>query len=91
MDAVSDSHDPSKLWVYMVNHRLPLDGRDAGIVGPDSVIEIFSTHLGSKTLLHLSTVEHPIVNTPNDIAGQPDGKSFWFTNDHGTRTGFVRR
>jgi len=29
--------------------------------------------------------------TPNDIVGSPDGKSFWFTNDHGSKTGFPRK
>ncbi|KAF9010662.1 hypothetical protein BDQ17DRAFT_1387867 [Cyathus striatus] len=29
--------------------------------------------------------------TPNDLVGSPDGKSFWFTNDHGEKTGFKRQ
>lgn len=89
MDVVSDSHDLDKLWVYMINHRLPLDGHD-GKVSMDSVVEVFSTRAGSQTLKHISTIENPIINTPNDIIGQSDGKACWFTNDHGAHTGFVR-
>jgi hypothetical protein len=90
MDVISDSRDPKKLWVYMVNHREPLDGKKGSEVGADSVIEVFNTWIGSKTLQHVATVEHPVINTPNDIVGTPDGTAFWFTNDHGAHIGFVR-
>lgn len=89
MDVVSSAADPSLLFVYLVNHRAPLVG-DANVVGADSCIEIFSTRAGSSTLKHIATVEDPAIVTPNDIVGYPDGKSFYFTNDHAVKIGFSR-
>jgi arylesterase / paraoxonase len=91
MDVVQSSTDRSQLYVYMVNHRTPADGRDAHQVGADSCVEIFRTSVGGPSLVHIATIEHPIIITPNDIVGNPDGKSFWFTNDHGSKRAFVSR
>lgn len=88
MDVVPSSSDPKKLFVYLVNHRAPLTGVSEK-VGADSSVEIFSTVLGSSTMTHVKTVEDPAIITPNDIVGYPDGKSFYFTNDHGAKTGIV--
>lgn len=88
MDVVPSSSDPNKLYIYLVNHRAPLVGR-ADIVGADSVMEIFETRVGSDKLYHVKTVEGPVIETPNDVVGTPDGKSFWFTNDHWGKIGFV--
>lgn len=82
---VPSSSDPRQLFVYLVNHRQPLEGQDAQAVGADSCIEIFKTILGSDVLEYIQTVEHPLILTPNDIAGSPDGKSFHFVNDHDTK------
>ena len=90
MDVVPSATDPKELFVYAVNHRKPVHGR-ANQVGADSVIEIFKTTVGGKTLTHLRTIKSPIIDTPNDLVGSPDGKSFYFTNDHGVKLGFVRR
>ncbi|KAF8895726.1 hypothetical protein CPB84DRAFT_1710412, partial [Gymnopilus junonius] len=89
MDVVPSVADPSQLFVYLVNHRAPLNGL-AKHLGADSVIEIFKTTSGSKIMTHIKTVKNPIINTPNDIVGSPDGKSFYFTNDHGAKVGLVR-
>ena len=89
MDVVPSTSDPSQLFVYLVNHRKPLGGKDAHKVGADSSVEIFQTTVGGDTLMHLKTVEDPVVLTPNDVVGSPDGKSFYFTNDHGSKTGYV--
>ncbi|KAK7685311.1 hypothetical protein QCA50_011674 [Cerrena zonata] len=89
MDVVPSSSDSKKLYVYLVNHRAPSTGK-ADVVGADSVMEIFETHLGSDVLHHVKTVEDPVIETPNDVVGSPDGKSFWFTNDHWGKTGFQR-
>ena len=89
MDIVPSAKDRSQLFVYMVNHRAPIVG-DATAVGADSVIEIFTTQVNSGTMKHITTVEDPVIETPNDIVGSPDGKSFYFTNDQVAKTGFVR-
>lgn len=88
LDVVTSLEDPSLLYLYVVNHRVPLD-KDPKIVGADSVVEIFSTRVGSKSVKHLTTVDHPVIVTPNDVTGFPDGKSFYFTNDRSVKTGLV--
>ncbi|KAH9484989.1 Serum paraoxonase/arylesterase 2 [Psilocybe cubensis] len=94
MDVVTSSSDPDVLYVYLVNHRAPLaDGNtpvNAEQTGADSVIEIFKTTIGGKTLEHVKTIEHPVIITPNDVVGSSDGNSFYFTNDHGVRVGYSR-
>jgi arylesterase/paraoxonase len=89
MDVVPSSSNASELLVYLVNHRAPLGGLRAKDVGADSVVEIFKTTLGSDTLTHIKTVQDPVIFTPNDIIGSPDGNSFYFTNDHGAKVGLV--
>jgi len=90
MDVIPSSTNSSELFVYLVNHREPLGEQPASLVGADSAIEIFKTTVGSGTLTHVRTVEDPVIITPNDLVGSPDGKSFHFTNDHGTKTGLIR-
>jgi arylesterase / paraoxonase len=89
MDVVPSYTDPTQLFVYAVNHRPPLGGRSVKDVGADSSIEIYETVVGGSTMTHIRTVEDQVIATPNDVAGSPNGKSFYFTNDHGFKTGFV--
>lgn len=89
MDVVRSSLDSTQLFFYIVNHRVPLVGL-AEEVGADSSIEVFSLQDGSTVLQHITTFEDPIISTPNDVIGTTDGKSFWFTNDHSSKTGLVR-
>ena len=89
MDVVPSSSDPQDLFIYLVNHRIPVGDRDARRVGADSVIEIFKTTVGGKALTHIKTVESPIIIAPNDVLGSADGKSFYFTNDHAAKVGLV--
>ncbi|KAF8198076.1 hypothetical protein BJ912DRAFT_56680 [Pholiota molesta] len=90
MDVVASTTHSERLFIYLVNHRIPLGDVSPQDVGADSVIEIFETAVGSTVMKHVKTVEHPIINTPNSVTGSPDGKSFYFTNDHGVRVGLVR-
>ncbi|GLB39271.1 putative serum paraoxonase arylesterase [Lyophyllum shimeji] len=91
MDVVPSSSSSSELFVYLINHRAPLDPQAAPTAGADSCVEIFKTVVGSDTLTHVRTVEDPAaIITPNDIVGYPDGQSFYFTNDHGEKVGLVR-
>ncbi|KAI0276382.1 serum paraoxonase/arylesterase [Russula aff. rugulosa BPL654] len=76
LDVVPSATNPKELFVYAINHRKPVLGQ-AKQVGADSVVEIFKT-------------TSPIIDTPNDLVGSPDGKSFYFTNDHGVKIGFSR-
>ena len=88
MDVVPSAADPSELFIFLVNHRAPLNDLPKN-VGADSVIEIFKTKLGSKAMTHIKTVKDPVILTPNDIVGSPDGKTFYFTNDHDSKVGLV--
>ena len=89
MDVVPSSSDPQELFIYLVNHRIPLGDRSAEKTGADSVIEIFKTTVGEKTLTHIKTVEDTVIVTPNDVVGSADGKSFYFTNDNDAKVGLV--
>ena len=90
LDVVPSASNPSQLFVYAVNHRKPVRG-PGKLTGADSVVEIFEATIGGNILTHLKTVESPVINTPNDIVGASDGRSFYFTNDHGVKVGFVSR
>ena len=89
MDVVPSSSNPKELFIYLVNHRIPLGDRNAQQVGADSVIEIFKTSVGGAVLTHIKTVEDPIIISPNDVIGSADGKSFYFTNDQPAKIGLV--
>jgi hypothetical protein len=92
LDVVPSRNNPKLLYVYLVNHRpQPTTAANTSAeIGADSVIEVFSTKLGSDTLLHIKTVRDPrIIVTPNDVSGSPDGNSFFFTNDHSVKLGRV--
>ncbi|KAF8895727.1 hypothetical protein CPB84DRAFT_1782310 [Gymnopilus junonius] len=90
MDVVASASDPDIIFIYLVNHRVPIGDKSAKEVGADSVIEIFQTTVGGRALEHIKTVEDPIIIAPNDVIGSADGESFYFTNDHGSRVGFSR-
>ncbi|KAI9456620.1 hypothetical protein F5148DRAFT_1277113 [Russula earlei] len=89
LDVVTSASNPRELFVYAINHRKPIRG-PGKLVGADSVVEIFKTTVGGSTLTHVKTVESSTIVTPNDVVGFPDGKSFYFTNDHGVKIGLTR-
>ena len=89
MDVVASEHDPSVLYVYLVNHRKPVSG-DPKKIGADSVIEVFQTQIRDNELTYIRTFEDPtVIITPNDVVGSPDGKSVYFTNDNARKLGIV--
>ncbi|KAF9462475.1 hypothetical protein BDZ94DRAFT_1261459 [Collybia nuda] len=90
MDVVPSSSNSKELFVYLINHRAPLGGREAPKVGADTSIEIFKTSTGSPKLVHQATIEDSLLISPNDVVGSPDGKSLYFTNDIGKKTGIAR-
>jgi hypothetical protein len=90
MDVVPSSSDPKELFIYLVNHRIPLGDRNADQIGADSVIEIFKTTVGGTAITHIITMEDPVIVTPNDLVGSADGKSFYFTNDNNAKVGFMK-
>jgi len=90
LDVVPSASNSSQLFIYVINHRKPVQG-PGKLVGADSVVEIFEAEVGGNTATHVRTIESPVINTPNDIVGASDGRSFYFTNDHGVKVGFVSR
>ncbi|KAG6862198.1 hypothetical protein C0995_002128 [Termitomyces sp. Mi166 len=91
MDIVQSSSNPDELFVYLINHRAPLANQSAREVGADSTVEIFKTLVNTDSLIHINTVQDPVIVSPNDLVGYPDGQSFYFTNDHSEKVGFVRK
>jgi arylesterase/paraoxonase len=97
MDVVQSSSTghSSEIFVYLVNQRPPLDwdaskGDKVEFVNPS--VEIFRmSALESGTLEHVKTIEHELIQSPNDVVGSPDGKSFWVTNDGSHARGFAVR
>ncbi|KAK0543188.1 hypothetical protein OC846_006227 [Tilletia horrida] len=95
-DIVLDtSYTPPTLYLYLNNHRPPLDPNtgkiipDATKTGANSTVEIFKTTLGSNKMEHVRTYAHEAIRTPNRVAPvSPD--SFLFTNDHGRKVGHLR-
>ncbi|CAE6416109.1 hypothetical protein ACGC1H_007200 [Rhizoctonia solani] len=92
MDVVADQTDSDILWVYLINHRPPLDPLvDAHHVGADPAIEVFKTKLGSNLIKWVRTLEDPnFILSPNDVIGGTNGKEVWFTNDRRARIGVIR-
>lgn len=95
MDVVTSSENPDELWFYLVNHRAPAKG-DPKKVGADSVIQVFRGASpavpghASERLVWVKTYNSKHLHTPNDIVGSPDGKSFYWTNDHSTAVAWTR-
>ncbi|KAE8235875.1 hypothetical protein A4X13_0g9346, partial [Tilletia indica] len=91
---VDASYQPPTLYLYLNNHRPPLDplsGKplDPHKVGANSTIEIFKTTLGEKTMEHVRTYADDLIISPNRVAPiSPD--SFLWTNDHVRKVGFSR-
>jgi len=98
MDVVPSSNNPDELFFYLVNHRAPPpDAGAASKIGADSVVEIFKSVVPGKgksgeseKLVWVETFKSEHLHTPNDVLGSPDGKSFYWTNDHGRPVSWKR-
>ena len=88
--------DGKTATLFAINHRLPapeLRPR-AHEIGADSVIEVFTTTLGSDELRWVRTLEHPLINTPNNLGPSERARGWadcavaisetqlFLTNDH---------
>ncbi|KAJ5766448.1 uncharacterized protein N7511_004064 [Penicillium nucicola] len=54
-----------------------------------SQIELFHHVLGSGTVQHVRSIQHPLIETPNDIYAESE-TSIYVTNDHFYREGVMR-
>jgi arylesterase / paraoxonase len=66
-----------KKYLFVVNHR-----------PPRHYVEIFEYR--NKALVHRETIGGDLMISPNDVAAVGP-RQFYFTNDHGSRYGFLRR
>jgi len=94
-DVVTSSTNSSELWFYIINHRVPEKGEPKD-VGADSVVQVFKgTSIlgkkGSSRMTWVKTYNSKHMHTPNDVVGSPDGKSFYWTNDHSSAVGKSRK
>ncbi|KAJ5692116.1 hypothetical protein N7462_001539 [Penicillium macrosclerotiorum] len=92
IDVIADPDQDDAVYIFAVNH-LP-NPKYAQNTIPDtpaarSQIELFHHVLGSKTARHVRSIRHALIQTPNDIAALSP-YSFYVTNDHFYRTGFLR-
>jgi arylesterase / paraoxonase len=93
MDVVPSATSNSELFVYLVNQRPPLNQATAEKVDfPDPSVEIFRmSAITAHTLEHIATISDAFIQSPNDVVGSADGKSFWVTNDGSHQRGFAVR
>lgn len=99
IDVIADPTDPTSIYIFAVNH-LPnpeyygLSGSALPNVTSDtpkarSQVEVFHHKLRSKSALHIRSVRHNLLRTPNDIVATSP-RSFYVTNDHHYRSGLKR-
>ncbi|KYK53990.1 serum paraoxonase/arylesterase family protein [Drechmeria coniospora] len=95
IDVLEDSDRPlgEAVWIFAVNH-VPNDEHYAkhveGAPKSRSVVEVFHYLIGTDSVRHIRTVSHSLITTPNDILALTP-TSFFVTNDHHYREGFMRR
>jgi len=95
IDILSDPSDPSLLHIFVINELPnPLHYVSPSNTNPSEKkwrvqIEIFTHTLGSSTATHQRSIQHPLINLPNDIyAISPT--SIYATNDHHYSEGSMR-
>lgn len=93
IDVIEDPKQADAVYIFAVNH---LVNPDYGVAeGADDIpkarsqIELFHHVLESKTVQHVRSIWHPLIETPNDVyADSPN--SVYITNDHFYRDGHMR-
>lgn len=99
IDVIPDPTDPTSIYIFAVNHLPNPDYYSvSGSALPNvtsetpkarSQIEVFHHNLHSPSALHIRSVRHPLIRTPNDIVATSP-RSFFVTNDHYYRSGLKR-
>ncbi|GBB86621.1 hypothetical protein RclHR1_01300006 [Rhizophagus clarus] len=65
-----DPENENKLYLFFINHKRS-----------GSCFEIFEHTLHTNELIHLETINHELITTPNDVV-PVSRHEFYFTNDH---------
>ena len=92
IDVITDPEDSTNVYILAVTHPPNPDYYKQGVLDTPkaaSKIEIFHHTLGTKSGLHVRSVEHPLIRTPNDIYAESP-TSFYVTNDFWNREGLAR-
>ncbi|KAL2889970.1 Serum paraoxonase/arylesterase 2 [Ceratocystis lukuohia] len=97
IDITADPEDSESIYIFAVNHLPHLQYLNGFFTGKptekmqkaQSVIELFHYTFGSASIRHVRTIQHHLIATPNDIFARSP-KSFFITNDHHYREGFMR-
>ena len=99
IDVISDSASPDAVYIFAVNHVPHAEfvdyhkGNQDNIHPPSwkaaSQIEVFHHVLGSPTVKHVRSIQHPLIKTPNDILARSP-TSIYVTNDHYYPEGHMR-
>lgn len=94
IDVIDDPDMPKgkAIYLFAVNH-IPSpaynENRNTQEHKARSIIEVFHYIIGSDTIQHMRSVWDPLITTPNDIVAVSP-TSFFVTNDHFYREGFMR-
>ncbi|KAK2616740.1 hypothetical protein QQS21_000352 [Conoideocrella luteorostrata] len=94
IDVIDDPEKPigEAVYIFAVNHvPSAAYSTDKTTKEPKarSIIEVFHHVVGSHTVDHIRSVWDPLITTPNDIVAVSP-TSFFVTNDHYYREGFLR-
>jgi hypothetical protein len=89
IDIWSPSDDPTSIFIFAVNH-LPNPSYSTSsnktIPRARSRIELFHHAVGTTEAIHLRSIWHPLIRTPNDIYARSSNE-FYVTHDHYYREG----
>ncbi|KAH6606107.1 serum paraoxonase arylesterase family [Trichoderma cornu-damae] len=95
IDVIDDPDKPKgeAVYIFAINHKPNSEyyrkNGDVNAAKAHSVVELFHHVVGSDKALHIRTIWHPLIVTPNDLFAESP-TSFFVTNDHYYREGFLR-
>lgn len=90
IDVIEDPEQSNAVYIYAVNHLSNPAYVEADepkdLPKAKSQIELFHHILNSDSIRHVRSINHPLIQTPNDIYAISPA-SFYVTNDHFYREG----
>jgi hypothetical protein len=96
IDIWSSEEDPSTIYIFAINHlpnpeyfKETSETPFPEVPKARSQVEIFKHVVGTSEAIHLRSVWHPLIRTPNDLFVE-NSTSFFTTNDHYYREGTMR-
>ncbi|KAK6074968.1 serum paraoxonase arylesterase family protein [Seiridium cupressi] len=96
IDIWSPPKDPTSVYIVGVNHlpnpeyyNTSPPPKDSKIPQARSRLELFHHKIGSSDLIHVRSIWHPLIRTPNDVLFRSLNE-IYVTNDHLHRDGIMR-